>query len=58
MIAVTASPVTLIHRDPLMTVGAQLRMDDGNYVYMTPEVAAQWLPVLTDIATNETSNNA
>lgn len=35
------------------TIGAQLIMDGltpGSYLYVTPEVAEQWLPVIQQIA--------
>ena len=37
-------------------VGHQLVMEGlGGFIYVTPEVAAQWIPILTAIA-NEKSN--
>jgi hypothetical protein len=48
-VSITAAEVERT-ANPLNHLGAQLRMDGDIYVYMTPEVAAQWLPVLEAIA--------
>ena len=54
-VSIIASDITRAPNAPIYGVGAQCRMADGNYIHITPEVAAQWLPVLETIA-NEKSN--
>ena len=49
-VSITATDVARMDQTPMLTIGAQLRMDGEIYVYMTKEVAAQWLPVLQQIA--------
>ena len=56
-VAITASDVERVDREPMMSFGAHLRMDGGVYFYISKETAAQWLPVLETIA-NEKSTSA
>jgi hypothetical protein len=49
-VSITALDVERVPKPPIDGVGIQLRMSSGNYIYFTPEVAAQWLPVLEAIA--------
>ena len=49
-VSITATPVKRMDRMGMASIGAQLRMDGEIYVYMTKEVAAQWLPIIQQIA--------
>ena len=49
-VSITASEVYRVPKNPIDGVGIQLRMASGNYIYFTPEVAAQWIGVLEPIA--------
>lgn len=49
-ISITAHNVIREATPPVDGIGTQLRMGGGNYIYFTPEVATQWLPILTEIA--------
>lgn len=49
-VSITATPAERMTNNPIPSIGAQLRMDGGNYLYITPEVAKQWLPILAEIA--------
>jgi hypothetical protein len=49
-ISITALDVERVPKPPIDGVGIQLRMSSGNYIYFTPETAAQWITVLEPIA--------
>ena len=49
-VSIIASNITVAASSPNYDAGTQCRMADGNYIHITPEVAAQWLPVLQQIA--------
>ena len=54
-ISIEALDVERVPKTPIPGVGIQCRMGPGNFIYFTPEIAKQWIPVLTEIA-NEKSN--
>lgn len=49
MISITATAIEPSHTNPIPHVGTQYRMDGGNYIYFTDEVAKQWISVLETI---------
>lgn len=53
-ISITAEPIDVCNRAALQGE-TQLKMGDGTYVYITPELAAQWVGVLQTITTAEES---
>jgi hypothetical protein len=52
-VSIIAGPITLSPATP-GSFGHLVRMGDGNtYLQITPEVARQWLPVITKISESE-----
>jgi hypothetical protein len=49
-VSITATEVERVPKSPIPDVGIQLRMGGGKYIYFTPDVARQWIGVLTKIA--------
>lgn len=49
-VTIVAGPIRLAS-NPVGTFGYMIRMHEGaSYITITPEIAAQWLPVLQQIA--------
>ncbi len=53
-VSIYAGPITATGNSAGVA-GQQVRVSEAVYLYFTPEVAAQWLPVIESIA-NEKSN--
>lgn len=49
-VSLLAGNITATTRPLHPEIGQQIRMNDDFYFHITPEVAAQWLPVITKIA--------
>lgn len=52
-ISITAGHIAATSRPLHPLIGQQVRMSDDLYFHITPEVAAQWLPVIANIAKGE-----